>query len=64
MLISTPDASLYVERSELADIAIQCMCTLLTEATHFNFRQNLIACIITRLSKKSWDEVRTATTLF
>ncbi|KAJ2916043.1 hypothetical protein MD484_g4375, partial [Candolleomyces efflorescens] len=44
------------ERSELADIAIQCMCTLLTEATHFNFRQNLTACIITRLSKKSWDE--------
>ncbi|RXW24153.1 hypothetical protein EST38_g1720 [Candolleomyces aberdarensis] len=44
------------ERSELADIAIQCMCTLLTEATHFNFRQNLITCIVTRLSKKSWDE--------
>lgn len=47
-----------VERSELADIAIQCMCTLLTEVTHFNFRQNLMAAVVTRISKRSWDEVR------
>ncbi|KAF6765174.1 nucleolar complex-associated protein 3 [Ephemerocybe angulata] len=43
-------------RSELADIAIHCMCTLLTEVTHFNFRQNLMTFIVARMSKKSWDE--------
>jgi hypothetical protein len=44
-------------RSDLADVALRCMCTLLTEATHFNFRVNLMTCIVTRLSKKSWDQV-------
>jgi hypothetical protein len=44
-------------RSDLADVALRCMCTLLTEATHFNFRANLMTCIVTRLSKKSWDQV-------
>jgi nucleolar complex protein 3 len=34
------------------------MCTLLAEATHFNFNTNLISCIIARLSRKSWDKVR------
>ncbi|KAF8959052.1 nucleolar complex-associated protein-domain-containing protein [Flammula alnicola] len=43
-------------RGELADIALHCMCTLLTEVTHFNFRVNLMTCIVTRLSKKSWDK--------
>ncbi|KAK0459691.1 nucleolar complex-associated protein-domain-containing protein [Desarmillaria tabescens] len=42
-------------RGELTEIALQCMCTLLTSATHFNFRINLMGCIIGRLSKKSWD---------
>ncbi|KAJ7156004.1 nucleolar complex-associated protein-domain-containing protein [Mycena crocata] len=43
-------------RSELADIALNTMCTLLTELTHFNFRVNLMSCIVARLSKKSWDK--------
>ncbi|KAG6854309.1 hypothetical protein C0991_008204 [Blastosporella zonata] len=42
-------------RSDLADIALKSMCTLLKEVTHFNFRVNLMSCIIARLSKKSWD---------
>ncbi|CAA7271730.1 unnamed protein product [Cyclocybe aegerita] len=43
-------------RSNLADVALQSMCTLLTEVTHFNFRVNLMASIVARLSKKSWDK--------
>ncbi|KAJ7172512.1 nucleolar complex-associated protein-domain-containing protein [Mycena filopes] len=43
-------------RSELADIALSAMCTLVTELTHFNFRVNLMSCIVARLSKKSWDK--------
>ncbi|KAJ7219237.1 nucleolar complex-associated protein-domain-containing protein [Mycena pura] len=42
-------------RSDLSDVALTAMCTLLTEATHFNFRTNLMSCIVARLSKKSWD---------
>ncbi|KAF9464666.1 nucleolar complex-associated protein-domain-containing protein [Collybia nuda] len=42
--------------TELGDVALRSMCTLLTEATHFNFRVNLIGSIIARLSKRSWDE--------
>ncbi|KAG6818144.1 hypothetical protein H0H87_000049 [Tephrocybe sp. NHM501043] len=42
-------------RSDLADIALKSMCTLLKEVTHFNFRTNLMSCIVARLSKKSWD---------
>ncbi|KIJ17377.1 hypothetical protein PAXINDRAFT_175850 [Paxillus involutus ATCC 200175] len=43
-------------KSELADVALKCMCTLASEVTHFNFRENLMTCIVARLSKKSWDE--------
>ncbi|KAH6918617.1 nucleolar complex-associated protein 3 [Coprinopsis sp. MPI-PUGE-AT-0042] len=43
-------------RTPLADTAIHCMCILLAELTHFNFRQNLMAAIVARLSKRSWDE--------
>ncbi|KAL1713162.1 nucleolar complex-associated protein-domain-containing protein [Schizophyllum commune] len=42
-------------RSELAEVALQSMCALLKEVTHFNFRTNLMSCIVARLSKKSWD---------
>ncbi|KAG5727683.1 Nucleolar complex protein 3 like protein [Termitomyces sp. T112] len=42
-------------RSDLADLALKSMCTLLKEAPHFNFRVNLMSCIVARLSKKSWD---------
>ncbi|KAF7294963.1 Nucleolar complex-associated protein 3 [Mycena indigotica] len=43
-------------QSELADIALSSMCTLLTELTHFNFRGNIMSCIVARLSKKSWGK--------
>jgi nucleolar complex protein 3 len=44
-LVSTPD------------FALQCICTLATEVKHFNFRVNVMSCIVARLSKKTWDEV-------
>lgn len=47
-----------IANSELADVALRCMCTLLVDVTHFNFRENLATAIVARLSKKSWDEVR------
>lgn len=34
------------------------MCSLLVEVTHFNFRTNLMNCIVAYLSKRSWGEVR------
>ncbi|KAJ8594323.1 nucleolar complex-associated protein 3 [Rhizopogon salebrosus TDB-379] len=43
-------------KTELAEVTLKCMCTLATEVTHFNFRTNLVTCIVARLSKKSWDE--------
>lgn len=52
------------DKSELADVALQCMCTLATEVTHFNFRINLMTCIVARLSKKSWDQVRVFASVF
>ncbi|KAG5654528.1 hypothetical protein H0H81_001169 [Sphagnurus paluster] len=42
-------------RSDLSDIALKSMCTLLIEVTHFNFRLNLMGCIVARLSRRSWD---------
>ena len=45
------------ERTELAETALSCMCTLLVEVTHFNFSINLVSCIVARLSRKSWDKV-------
>lgn len=49
--------TILVAKSELAEVALQCICTLAQEVTHFNFRVNLMTCIVTRLSKKSWDKV-------
>ncbi|KIK08663.1 hypothetical protein K443DRAFT_672195 [Laccaria amethystina LaAM-08-1] len=43
-------------QSGLSEVALHCMCTLLTEVTHFNFRVNLMTCVVTRLSRKSWDK--------
>ncbi|KAF5365756.1 hypothetical protein D9758_003308 [Tetrapyrgos nigripes] len=42
-------------RSELAEISLQSICTLLTEVTHFNFRVNLMSCIVAQLSRKAWS---------
>lgn len=47
----------YLAKDDLSDIALKCMCTLATDVTHFNFRANLMKCIVTRLSKKTLDEV-------
>lgn len=44
-------------KGDLADVAMHCMCTLLTEVTHFNFRVNLMTCIVSRLSKRAWNKV-------
>ncbi|EIN07402.1 NOC3p-domain-containing protein [Punctularia strigosozonata HHB-11173 SS5] len=43
-------------KSELADLALQCMCKLLVEVTHFNFRANLLSTVVARLSRRSWDK--------
>ncbi|KAI9458484.1 nucleolar complex-associated protein 3 [Russula earlei] len=43
-------------KSSLQNVALQCLCTLLVEVTHFNFRINIMSAIVARLSKKSWDE--------
>ncbi|THH01412.1 hypothetical protein EW026_g1281 [Hermanssonia centrifuga] len=43
-------------KSELAEVALQCMCTLLVDLTHFNFRVNLMSTIVASLSRKSWDK--------
>ncbi|KAI0030754.1 nucleolar complex-associated protein-domain-containing protein [Vararia minispora EC-137] len=40
----------------LEDVALRSMCTLLTSVTHFNFRVNLMSAVVSRLSKRSWDE--------
>ncbi len=45
-------------KSELAEPALHCMCTLLVEVTHFNFRVNLLSSVVAALSRKSWDKVR------
>jgi hypothetical protein len=34
------------------------MCMLLTSVTHFNFRVNLMSAVVARLSRRTWDEVR------
>ncbi|KAF5391290.1 hypothetical protein D9757_001920 [Collybiopsis confluens] len=43
-------------RNELYETVLQCICTLLTELLHFNFRINLMSCVVAQLSKKSWSE--------
>ncbi|GAB5592285.1 hypothetical protein Unana1_07185 [Umbelopsis nana] len=39
-----------------AIVATQCMCQLLTNLTHFNFRLNLMTAIITKMSKVQWTK--------
>ncbi|KAI0374803.1 nucleolar complex-associated protein 3 [Pilatotrama ljubarskyi] len=43
-------------KTELAETALHCMCTLLVEVTHFNFRVNLMSSIVAALSRKSWNK--------
>ncbi|KAG7092428.1 hypothetical protein E1B28_008784 [Marasmius oreades] len=42
--------------SDLAESALKCICTLLTELTHFNFRVNLMSCVVAQLSKRTRNE--------
>ncbi|KAI3610426.1 nuclear export protein noc3 [Moniliophthora roreri] len=56
-------------RSELSETCLRCICTLLTELTHFNFRVNLMSCVVAQLSRKSRNEsfdlcLSTLTTVF
>ena len=48
----------YSAKSDLADTALKCICELLANLAHFNFRVNLITAVVSKLSKKSWDEAR------
>ncbi|KAI0341699.1 nucleolar complex-associated protein 3 [Trametopsis cervina] len=43
-------------KTELTEVALQCMCTLLVDITHFNFRVNLMSTVVANLSRKSWDK--------
>lgn len=45
-------------KSQLAGLGLRCMCELLTAVPHFNFRDNIMAVIVGRLSRRSWDAVR------
>ncbi|KAA1469484.1 nucleolar complex-associated protein 3 [Dentipellis sp. KUC8613] len=45
------------DKTDLAETALRCMCTLLTDVTHFNFRVNLMGVVVARLSRRSWDEL-------
>ncbi|WFD49471.1 hypothetical protein GLX27_004154 [Malassezia furfur] len=38
----------------LAPVALRAFCTLLTRATHFNYRKNLLAVVVAQLSRKAW----------
>lgn len=40
----------------LAPVALRGFCTLLTRASHFNYRKNLLAVVVAQLSKKGWTE--------
>jgi len=40
--------------SPLSRVALRCFCTLLVRVPHFNFRKNLLASVISHLSRKSW----------
>ncbi|KAJ3710234.1 nucleolar complex-associated protein-domain-containing protein [Lentinula guzmanii] len=44
-------------RNSLSETALQCICSLLTELLHFNFRINLMSCVVAQLSGKSWSEL-------
>jgi nucleolar complex protein 3 len=43
------------EAGQLASVATTCACTLLKEVPHFNFRGDLLKILITKLSRKRFD---------
>ncbi|KAJ3779350.1 nucleolar complex-associated protein-domain-containing protein [Lentinula raphanica] len=42
--------------NDLSETALRCICSLLVELSHFNFRVNLMGCVVAQLSKKSWND--------
>lgn len=49
---------MHSAKSEVAETAVHCLCSLLEEVPHFNFRLNLMSALVAQLSKRSWNEVR------
>ncbi|KAG8808718.1 hypothetical protein FRC18_004883 [Serendipita sp. 400] len=43
-------------KTQLKDTCLRCMCTLLTQLTHFNFRTNILSTLIANISRKIWDD--------
>ncbi|KAG9037032.1 hypothetical protein FS842_003385 [Serendipita sp. 407] len=43
-------------KTQLKDTCLRCMCTLLTQLTHFNFRTNILSTLIANISRKTWDD--------
>ncbi|KAI8980968.1 nucleolar complex-associated protein-domain-containing protein [Pilobolus umbonatus] len=41
----------------MALIAARCLCELLTSKTHFNFRLEIMASVVTHMSSVQWDEI-------
>ncbi|KIM29127.1 hypothetical protein M408DRAFT_16105 [Serendipita vermifera MAFF 305830] len=42
-------------KTDLAEVSLRCMNTLLRHLTHFNFRMNIMSTLVARLSRRSWD---------
>ncbi|PKI84445.1 hypothetical protein MVES1_001592 [Malassezia vespertilionis] len=45
------------DASPLSPVALKSFCTLLTRASHFNFRKNILAVVVAHLSKRTWTAV-------
>ncbi|KAK9766364.1 hypothetical protein K7432_004609 [Basidiobolus ranarum] len=45
------------EPDDLAMVAIRCMCDLLTNVTHFNFRLNIMTAVISRMGTKNPNQM-------
>ncbi|KAF8311250.1 NOC3p-domain-containing protein [Clavulina sp. PMI_390] len=43
-------------KTELFDTALSCLCSLLQEIPHFNFRLNIMSALVAQLSRRSWPE--------
>ncbi|RXK36534.1 hypothetical protein M231_06193 [Tremella mesenterica] len=46
-------------RSTLASLSLKCLCELLSSVPHFNFSENIMGVLVSRLGRKSWDEEST-----
>lgn len=42
-------------KTTISPVALRSMCMLLTRATHFNFRTNLIGSLVSQLSRRGWN---------